>query len=321
MKTSICITVFNEEKTIGPMLEALLSQTVKPDEIVIVDGGSRDKTVEIVKHYQKKERKIKLLIEKGSIAHGRNTSIEIAKNKIIALTDAGCVAKKDWLEKITMPFKNEGGNSDLIGVNFVAGFYKMTGETSLQAAAAVFHGVPPARFNPSRFVPSARSMAFRKKVWEEIGGFRENLERAGEDTLFNYEVLKKGYRIVKAKDAIVEWEVPKSLGESIKKFFYYAKGDGQAGIWWNPTQQVASHNIKISLIYFRYLIGLIILGLVLFKNLSPLVLLGIFVAYLFWSIWKWRDVIKDWPARFWLPILQISSDWAVMIGFVSGLRR
>ncbi len=307
MKISICITVLNEEKTIGRMIEALLCQSLKPDEIIIVDGGSKDRTVEIINHYQKKERKIKLLVEKGSISHGRNTSIELANNEIIALTDAGCTAKKDWLEKITRPFKNEG-------VNFVAGFYKMTSNTSLQAAAAVFHGVPEARFNPINFVPSARSMAFRKKVWEEIGGFRENLERAGEDTLFNYQVLKKGYRIIKAKDAIVEWEVPKTLKESIKKFFYYAKGDKQAGIWWHPKQQLASHNIKISLVFLRYLIGLILLILSFRHEALLYLLLILMISYLIWPIWKWKDVVKNWSARLWLPVLQISADLAVMSG-------
>ena len=89
MNISICITTFNEEGSIGPLLDSLLAQTKKAEEIVIVDGGSTDKTVEIIRHYQKKDRRIKLLTEKCSRAKGRNIGIEIAKNEIIAITDAG----------------------------------------------------------------------------------------------------------------------------------------------------------------------------------------------------------------------------------------
>lgn len=136
MKVSICITIYNEESSITALIDSLLSQTKKPDEIIIVDGGSSDKTVEIVRHYQKKDKRIKLVVEPGGIAHGRNTAIELAKYPIIASIDAGCVAKNDWLAKITEPFINKK-------IGLVAGFYKMAARNSLQQAMSVFHGVPP----------------------------------------------------------------------------------------------------------------------------------------------------------------------------------
>ena len=49
MKVSVCITVFNEEGSIGELLDSLLKQTKKPGEIVIVDGGSKDKTVDVIR--------------------------------------------------------------------------------------------------------------------------------------------------------------------------------------------------------------------------------------------------------------------------------
>src|SRR3972149_7809621 len=138
MKASVCITVFNEEGTIGPLLESLLVQSKKPDEVVIVDGGSRDKTVDIIRHFEKKDRRIKVLVQKCSRAQGRNIGVEIAKNDIIAVTDAGCIAQKDWLKKITEPLVNSE-------IDMVAGFYKMTGETPFQKAVSVFLGVTSRR--------------------------------------------------------------------------------------------------------------------------------------------------------------------------------
>ena len=98
MKSSFIATVFNEEKNIESFLDSLLNQTEKPNEIVIVDGGSKDKTYEILKEYSKKNKLIKVYQEKGSnIARGRNIAISKAKEDIILVSDAGCILDKDWI--------------------------------------------------------------------------------------------------------------------------------------------------------------------------------------------------------------------------------
>jgi glycosyltransferase involved in cell wall biosynthesis len=314
VNASVCITILNEEGAISRLLDSLLVQTKKPGEIILVDGGSTDRTVEIIKHYQKKNREIKLIVDKGTIAHGRNVAAELAQFPIIAQIDVGCVAKRDWLEKITNPFKEEN-------VDMVAGFYKMVASSPMQEAMNVYHGIPPERFNPLTFLPSARSVAFRKTLWEEIGGYSEKLSRAGEDTLFFYKAVKNKSRIVRVEEAIVVWEETGtfSLKNSLRKFYFYAKGDAQIGIWWHRSKQLSSHNIKISLIYLRYAVGLFIFTLTLFGHITPLFLLFLIIFYLIYPIWKWRDVVKSLEARVFLPIVQISSDFAVMAGFLTGV--
>lgn len=314
MKVSVCITVFNEEKSISRLLKSLLSQTKKPDEIVIVDGGSKDKTVEIIRRFQKKDKRVKLVVKPGSCAHGRNLSIKYARYQIVASTDAGCIAKPDWLEKITEPFKHEE-------VGLVAGFYDMEAKNSMQKAQNVFHGITPKEFDPLKFLPSARSVSFRKEVWEKVGGYSEELDKAGEDTLFFYNVVKLGVKIVRVKEARVVWEesAQMTFKDSTQKFYLYAKGDAQAGIWWHPTQQLASHNLKITLIFIRYFIGLLLL-IFAFNNpqLWYLVFLGL-ISYIFWAYRKVFLLTNDYKAGLWGIVIQFSSDIAVMFGFFSGL--
>lgn len=311
MRVSIVVTVLNEGHTVSRLLNSTLLQSENPDEILIIDGGSDDGTVRIIEHYQKKSSKIKQVIEKGSIAHGRNTGIEMAKNDLIAMIDAGCVADKDWLKKITEPFTNKD-------IDMVAGFYEMVAITSFQKALAPFVGIPSSRFSGS-FLPSARSMAFKRSLWVKVGGFCEKVDRAGEDTLFNYEVLKTGAKIARVKDAIVYWEVPKTLREAAKKFYYYARGDAQTGIWLHSSKGIESHNIKILLIFARYAL-LLAVFYPSFKGMTPLPIpLTLIFLYLLWSVWKFRDLETDWRTKLWFPIIQLISDICVMFGFIAGV--
>ena len=311
MNISICITVFNEEKTISGLLDSLISQSKKPDEIIIVDGGSKDKTIEIIRHFQKRYGNIKLLTENCSRSAGRNISVDVAKNEIIATTDAGCIVHKNWLKNITEPFVNRE-------VDIVAGFYEMTGRSSMQKAMAIFLGVMPSKFDIN-FLPSTRSMAFRKKAWEEIGGFPEGRENSAEDTDFNYKALRLGLKYARVKTAIVEWGMPEDLTAFFNKISDYAKWDIRYGIWWNPAQRFASHNIKALSVLFRYLIALLILIYCFYKPpLFPIPVILIF-AYFVWSYRKVFSEFQKASIAVWGPILQIVCDFGVMNGFLRGL--
>lgn len=325
MKVSVCITVLNEEGSVGELIDSLLTQTKKPDEIFIVDAGSTDKTLEIIRHFQKKDKRIKLLVEKGSTAHGRNMAIELAKYPIIASTDAGCVAKRDWLQKLIEPFKYKN-------VGLVAGFYEMQAKNPMQEAMNVFHGIAPQMYDPTTFLPSARSVAFRKVIWERVGGYSEKFEKAGEDTDFFYKIVKQGVKIVRVKEARVVWRESSTftLSKSMKKFYQYAKGDARSGIWWHPSKQLTSHNIKISLIFLRYLAGFILLTLSFSKvdSLScpptcasfwRVILLLLLILYIFRSFRKVYLQTNSLKAGAWGIAIQFMSDFAVMGGFTSGM--
>jgi glycosyltransferase involved in cell wall biosynthesis len=311
MNISICITTFNEEGGIGTLLDSLLSQTKKANEIVIVDGGSKDKTVEIIIHYQKRYGGIKLLKEKCTRAKGRNLGVEIAKNDIIAITDAGCIAHNNWLENITSPFVHKE-------VDISAGFYKMTGKSPMQEAMGVFLGTTPKNFGIN-FLPSARSMAFRKSAWEAVGGFPESRENSAEDTDFNYLAVKLSLKYARVKTAIVEWGMPESLKDFFYKIKEYARWDAKYKIWWHPVQRYTSHNIRVLSIFFRYLLLLTIAILSLkIGYLSPVPVI-LFLLYMFWSYRKVWFAFGDIKKAIWGPVLQITSDFAVMSGFLWGI--
>ena len=314
MDVSVITTVLNEGGSVSGLLDSLLSQTKSADEIVIVDGGSTDNTLQIIEEYSKLHKNIKVLQKSGNIAFGRNEAIKISKNEIIAQIDAGCVADKHWLERITTPFSDKE-------VGLVAGFYEMVAKSDLQKAVAPFHGITPRKFDPRWFLPSGRSVAFRKSTWESVGGYSESLQWAGEDTLFNYKVIKKDIKIVRVPSAYVYWEVPKTLRETFIKFYKYSLGDAQTKIWWHPGKNLATHNIKIMSIYARYIFLFFIALFAIFSSFFFYILIIYIVTYFFWSIWKLIEDVDTTKARLYIPLIQVLSDFAVMTGFLVGTTK
>jgi glycosyltransferase involved in cell wall biosynthesis len=303
MKVSVCITVKNEEDSIGELIRSLLQQTRKPEEIIIVDGGSTDNTLLEI---QKTKFKI-IQISGACIAHGRNVAIKKATGDIIVTTDAGCVVKKDWLEKIVQPFLNDN-------VDVVAGFYEMISHSNFSLALRPYLGIVPRRYDINSYLPSTRSMAFRKVVWERVKGFRENLNGAGEDSAFNHDLLKAGYKIKRVKNAIVLWQIPENIKSAFYKFFNYAKGDVQTNIW-----NITSHNIHALLVVLRSLLFLAVIILIMLLRLPFYLVISLGLAYLVYPVCKFKDLKFNWKASVWLPAVQIISDLAVISGFTAGI--
>ncbi len=311
MKVSVVVTILNEEGSIQKLLVSLSKQSKKPDEIIIVDAGSTDDTISIINSF-KSSSNLKLIVKKGtSRSKGRNLGVKLSKYEIIAMTDAGCTPQRDWLSKLTKPFVS--GKNEV-----VAGFYKMVGDSYLQRAMIPYLGVMPDEVGDD-FLPSTRSIAFRKSVWKKVHGFDEKLRDAAEDTLFNVKLLKNGVKIVVVKNAIVEWGMPKDIFEFGKKVFGYSKGDVLTKVIVHPSKGLWSHNIHTLTIFLRYLIGLALLSFVLFFELPSVYLLFCVLIYFAFSIFKFRNKHLDWRSGLFVIILQVTSDIAIMLGFIWGI--
>lgn len=231
IKVTLITTVYNEIANIKRFLDSLQSQTYLPDQFVVVDGGSTDGTLECLEQFAKDSSFACLVIKDdsanlkncpGPIARGRNIAIELAEYRLIACTDAGCVLDSIWLEKIIEPFKDPK-------VHVVGGGYKTTQEPEFcrKYGLAMVH--TESQMRRSFFLPSSRSIAFRKTVWVEVGGYPERT-LTGEDTLFCQNIISKGFQIVKRPDAFVYWDCPKTYSETWRKHYSYGYGDGQNSV-------------------------------------------------------------------------------------------
>ncbi len=293
MKTTIILTVFNEEKTIRDLIDSILAQTQLPDEIIIVDGGSGDGTVSSIKYKVSsiKRPEFKIFVKKGNRSIGRNEAIKRSSAEIIAITDAGCILDKNWFKNVTKPFENDS-------TDVVAGYYKAKPKNIFQKCLVPYVFVMPDRVDPSNFLPATRSMAIRKSVWKKIGGFDEKLSN-NEDYAFARKIKENGAKIVFQKSAIVFWIPRTNLKQAFVMFYRFAKGDIEAGIF-RP---------KVALVFLRYFAALYLL----FTN-NYLLLTLFALGYLLWSILKNYKYVKKKEAFFLLPIIQLTADASVLCG-------
>lgn len=223
-QVSLVIPIRNEESSIENLIESITVQTFQPDEIILVDAGSTDRTVEIVERLAAANAKIKLIKTDGATpGKGRNIGIEGARNEWIALTDAGIKLKADWLEEL-VKVAIEDPELDIVYGNISA----VIGNLFEKCAALSY--VPPQNATGIRW-KSIASCLLRKKVWQTVGGFPDL--RAAEDLMFMDEAERQGFKNGDAPMAMVYWNMRPDLSSTFSKFVLYSKHNVWAGRQWD----------------------------------------------------------------------------------------
>ena len=221
---SLIATVLNEGESIRGLLDSIAAQTRSPDEIVIVDGGSSDDTAAIIRAYQGK-LPLRLLVEEGSnISQGRNVAIKAARGDIIAVTDAGVRLEADWLERITQPLRQDAR------VNVVGGFFQADPKSGFEIALGAASLPLASEIDPASFLPSSRSIAFRKEAALAVGLYPEWLDYC-EDLIFDLRLRRRYGPAAFEEGALVHFRPRASLRSFFRQYYHYARGDGKADLW------------------------------------------------------------------------------------------
>jgi GT2 family glycosyltransferase len=259
-QVSLIATLKDEADSIGSFLAGLFEQSRLPDEIVLVDGGSTDGTVaEIERATSGAPTSIRLIEAPGTnISAGRNIAIAAASHDLIAVTDAGTRPNPDWLEKLVEPLERDPE------VGVASGFFLPGGRGWRQRSLAI--AITPQReeVDPDKFLPSSRSVAFRRDSWRQVGGYPEWLRHC-EDLVFDLELRRTGTTFAFAPDAIVVWDARPDLRSFARQYFNYARGDGHANLW--PKRHL--------LRYAAYALGVYLLS-----RRSPLASTGLLLGWL-----------------------------------------
>jgi glycosyltransferase involved in cell wall biosynthesis len=230
MAVSVIATVLNEVDEIPSLVSSVSDQTLMAAEVVIVDGGSTDGTWEWLLNARSqyptlvpiRDESCNLRQSPGPIARGRNVAIAAATSDTIACADAGCTYRPDWLANLTAAILS-GAAEYAVGGSCI----DPASPTVWDIASAPFFGV---KLNPDEPTKSctARSMAFRKELWQRVGGFPETV-LLGEDTLFDARV-RKLVAPAFAQRAKAFYRPRHALRSALSQLASYAVADGALGI-------------------------------------------------------------------------------------------
>jgi glycosyltransferase involved in cell wall biosynthesis len=243
MKISVIIPVRNEEDSIGPLLDALLNQSLPPTEIVITDGGSTDSTAMIIQRYVDQGAPVRLIRTTRALpGRGRNLAVSHSSCEWLAFTDAGIQPDKEWLEFLGEAVALEPS------VDVVYGSYEPRTDTFFKECAAITYVSPSTEVEGSMMRErSIASALMRRGVWEAVGGFPEHL-RSAEDLLFMKKVEAANFRIALAPRAMVQWNLQPNFWRTFKRFTIYACNNIRAGLWREWQRPILSRYLVLMLL-------------------------------------------------------------------------
>jgi len=320
MRISVITTVKNEGESIHRLLDSLAAQTCAPDEVVVCDGGSTDGTLDALR--AETRLPLKVIVRPGTnISQGRNAAIAEATGEVIACTDAGVVLAPEWLQELEKTFEvlrstpERSGVGKTSKVSVVAGFFLPDPRTVFEVAmsATVLPQIDEIRLET--FLPSSRSVAFRKEAWQAVGGYPEWLDYC-EDLVFDFALRKLG-PFAFAPKAIAHFRPRGSLGAFFRQYYQYARGDGKADLFRRR------HAIR----YATYLVGapaIALLGALLSPWWWAMYLVGA-AAYTrtpyrrLVTMWGKLSIVEKVKAALLVPVIRVVGDVAKMMGYPVGV--
>ena len=224
MAIALISTVFNEGEDIFRWAECLRRQTRKPDEFVIVDGGSTDGTPErLQKAFSHGDFPApKIIVQKCNIAGGRNLAIQNTTAEIVASSDASSYPEPEWLDEIVRPLL-ENSSVDAVGGKTI-----VTAENEFQNFLVAMEGQPK---DDDGYYPSSRNLALRRAAWASVGGYPEWPTLAGEDALYNFELHAVGKKFACNNAALVRWSIRPTPESYFKLLWRNAYGAAETQLY------------------------------------------------------------------------------------------
>jgi peptidoglycan-N-acetylglucosamine deacetylase len=272
MKLSILIPCYNEEKTIRACIESCLRQSRRPDEILIVDDGSTDRTSRILRTFKDKIRVVKTPRNTGNKSKAQEFGLRYITGDVFVTTDADTLLHYDFLRRIELDFMNSPAVA-------VAGYVKSLRHNWLTACREIDYVVAQEIHKKAQsyidaiYVMPGCSSAFRTEFFKKYITFDH--DTLTEDLDFTYKLHEKGFKIFYDPKAIVYTQDPATLKAYMRQMSRWYSGG-----WQNFSKhrkllfKKSSNALEISLAYAEGL------AMSLMLILLPLINLSLFEGFL-----------------------------------------
>lgn len=200
------VTVYNEAKHLRDLLDSLQAQS-DPFDVVLVDGGSSDGTLDLAWDYAETWKPLTVIEHEGTRGECRNEGVEHAEGDLVAFIDGDCIANPFWADHLRQAYQEH----DLVaGRTLDIGYWAFE---NLQRVELEHQGVDVT-------YPSC-NLAYDREAFLEVEGFDARFVTA-EDIDLNYRAVEAGYEIGYAEDAIVYHRAR----DSFRGFFHQAFWNG-----------------------------------------------------------------------------------------------
>ena len=308
---SIIVPVYNGKETICECLRAVSNQEYRDYECIVVDDGSRDDTLDIVRDFPFKI----IQVEGGPLgpANARNYGVEHAKGDIVLFIDADVIIKPDSLTKVAHDFAKNPDFAALFGsydesptsLNFVSQYKNL-----------IHHYVhQQGRENSATFWSGFG--AIRRDVFLKLGGFdaKQFPRPSIEDIDLGYRLKEAGYKTVLRKDIQVTHLKAWSLMGLLKTDIFY-----RAVPW---TALILRHsNIPndLNLSFSQRISTFLLLGIMayvgIFTTVSNIILLllvtGLFLSLM--NVWYWSPKNTDFQMTSKGERTHLLANWSNQFG-------
>ena len=192
------------------------------------------------------------------------------------------------------------------------GAYRPIAEGFLERCMACLNLPDAEELDETTFMPSARSVAFRRSAIEAAGGYPEWLD-IGEDMYVNHRWRELGLDMRLARDAIVRWRLRPNLAETWGQYFRYARGDALAAMY--PERHALRFAVYSGGLY----------AATLHRRWPKALALAGWLAYaakpLRRALSRFDDPMERLAASAAVPALMAFVDAAKMAGYLAGLAR
>ena len=333
-KVVVVIPTLNEEKFIARCLDSVIAQSYPFNDmdVMVVDGGSKDRTKDIVEEYKRKYQNIRFLNNPGRIQSiAFNIGVHSSDAPYIVRLDAHATYNHRYIEKCIEKFS---ANAEVLGcapefVGNVGGVCSIRPQHSglIAESSAILNqsrfGIGGAAFRvgaPAGFVDTVPFGCFPRKVLEKVGGMREDLPR-GEDNEFNSRIRKAGYKIYLDPKIVCSYFSRDTLRTNMKQM--YANGESIGHLFYVDKDSVG----------IRHLIPLLFVGSILCGIALAFVWLPFFYALLaelclYFTCDLLASILaaKEHGWKYLLPLfvmffcVHISYGWGTIVGLFTGRK-
>ena len=248
LKASVLICTFNRGALIEKTLESLIiKQTVKADEIIVVNGGGQNNCESILQSWSKKFSKLKIVrTENINLANSRNIGLKKCHGDLILLTDDDARPYSDWIENIKK-YHLKYPHAGLIGGDVLS-------ENNDDFLSKIADATTFPRYNSIkkvRSVPGVNS-SYKIKVIKIVGEYDISLDR-GEDVDFNWRVLEKGWDIIYVPNVKVYHVHRDSWSKLFYQHYMYGRSYYLIRDKWKSMYSIYPRNLNSFKNFIKYL--------------------------------------------------------------------